>query len=514
MRRPDRDTTRRPRWASHTTVALLALVGFMALMGVARMTGQTPYCRAVASHDLAEYCYRTQLSFKSSTSTTYLRYPLGFAIAGPGMISGNLLGTNGLDLVVVDSSNAERPVMLQDIETGAPASSTWWLFGDLIPNATINYQLYTGDIPRCPAAGCVFPYRDQGLRFSSACGGLTSCNDVVTVPDHNDLDFTDDFEIIVKIETPDADQTGGIVSKMSGGNNGYRLGLNTTSTGMLFWEVGGGPTRRLEVAYDGTRQWVRAVFNASAPNDMTIYTSTATSTTPTWAVAGEGDSGFESIGTNVTSITIGDGFDGEIFEVYLNDNIDGVIRRVATYGFNGIDIAQTTPGSASNDWTWSGTVDDLHGGTHHAAYALRRDQSFLASLVAPTAYNYADPVVATTPTARDVMGAAGDSNFAEISATPTWRHLGVFGDAFDTARSGSELGAQAFGYVMVLIAALLIAGVGFYVTKSEPVFFVLVVVVFGVGAAVEVVNEWYAVISGIVVFSLWLLTAKKGAATA
>ena len=483
-------------------MAFGALLVFMAsLMAASNPLGQG--CVA-ASHNHDGMCYRTPVHASRVATSTLSNYPIGFAVNPSQLLSQGVLGTYGWDALPLNAGNSEIQGLLQDL-TATATSSTWWLFGDVKGGdgsnaAPTSFNLYSGNATQ---------KRDQGMGFSVACGNLGgSCSDSVTLTDHSGLRFTDNFDVIVDVQTFPATniQSASLVNKLLV-SSGYRLAINTN--GQLEAEVGNGATTFLATTtWDGTRERVRMRFDAGAANDLTI--SFFNDATGVYDAQVSANSGFASLATSTTNVSAGGGLTGTIFELELRENVGASdYGRVAHLGFNPVDVAQTQEGNEANSWNWRGTIGDQQAAVFHT-YSFIRDQSVFSNVrVGATAFAFSTPSTQVTETVRSVLGDISSSNFATTPSDARWSHLGIFGDYLSRAQDGSSLGANAFMYMFIFFVALGLGGLTFwFLGRNETLFGIILIAIFGLGAGLHMIPAWWAVVTGIIVLTAWLLSAR------
>ena len=441
-------------------------------------------CQAEAVHEIDEFCYRTAVAVTKSTSGNLTNYPIAVPMRGIAFEDQGLLRNYGWDFLPVDAGNSEIQGLVQDIEADSASPTTWWLIGDVTGSATTNYQIYTGYGGH---------QRDQGMAFATQGGG----DDYVTVTDHADLDFTDDFDLVVRVQTDTPDQDGDLIDKI-GSNVSYSLTLSSTSTGAIVFTVG---TSTLEYLWGGSLTTFRARFDNSSSTDMALYTKASDDT---WTLVASQNSPYASIGANNVDVRIGEGFAGTIFTVELNGAAG--FGRTTMFEFAPTELTETQEGTASNSWTYLGTADDVVG-SHDGTYTLVRDQSILAVTVVPTAFTFSDPALQVTPVASDVFGALGGGDFAATSTA--FQSLGLFGDVLTTAAGSTSFTNAAFMFMFLTIVGGLLAIMFFMMSRSETVFAFVLVAVYGIGASVGMIDRWWAVLAGLTIFTLWLLLSRE-----
>jgi len=448
-------------------------------------------CQAEAVHEIDEFCYRTSVAVTRTASGNLTDYPIAVPMRGIAFEDQGLIRSYGWDFLPVDAGNSEIQGLIQDIEAGSASSTTWWLFGDVTGGtATTNFQIYTGFADH---------QRDQGMGFDTQCGALSApCDDYVTVTDHADLDFTDDFDLVVRVQTDTPDQDGDLIDKIGGGVS-YSLTVSSTSTGAIVFTVG---TSTLEYLWDGALTTFRARFDNSNSTDMALYTK---ATDDTWTLVASQNSPYESIGANSVDVRIGEGFDGTIYTVELNGAAG--FGRTTMFEFAPTELTETQAGTTANGYIYTGTVDDV-AGSHNGTYTFERDQDVFSNVtVAPTAFNFSDPALQVTPVPSDVFGALGGGDFAATSTA--FQSLGLFGDVLTTAAGSTSFTQSAFMFMFLTIVGGLLAIMFFMMSRSETVFAVVLVTVYGIGASVGMIDRWWAVLAGLTIFTLWLLLSRE-----
>ncbi len=498
------------RWKeSPFMVAVLALSVFiMSLMALTESSALA--CQVEAAppsshtpanlHVTGDFCYRTPITVAKSSAGNLTAYPVGVDMNIRSFVTGQRLGTFAWDALPVNPGFVELQGVLQDVRSGASAS-TFWIHTDLVGSGSVALNLYTGSSDMA---------RNQGIRFHQGSG-----RDVVKVTDHADFDITDDLDIIIEVEADSASQTAYIVDKLTG-NNGYRAHVTTTSGGSLAFTVGSGAaTDTLEVAWDGSNETVRFRFDAGAASDMDIAFR---DTDNNWVSQGSQDAAYASLGTNAIDIGFGDaaaaataGFDGTIRNVEIHD----VSGKVAQWTFNPYDLTETAHPTAS-PWTFTGTVDDLMVG-HDGTYSLTRDQDNLTVTLGATAFNFSDPTATSSETTAEFVGLLGTTNFATTSASPVWESWGTLGSALSTAIGSTDLTTTSFKYLIVLALATFSGGLIYLKSRdmdeklAELLFAFTFIVLFGTAAGVEFLPAWWSVITGFVVLAGWLVVARARA---
>ena len=481
-------------WPRRGVRPILAMLAFGVIMASVALgtseRGLLPACQLHANHILDEFCFRTTVTVTKGTTGNLTDYPIALqSINGRGFVTGRKLGTYGWDLYPVNQGNSEIHALVQDIEPGDDVT-TWWIRGDVIGSASVTYDLFSGHSDA---------QRNQAMGFFGS--------DLVTVTDHADLDPGDNFDVIVEAETDTPDQDGDLVDKVTG-LTGYRLAVSSTSTGRLVATVGSGAaTSSLEVPWTGGAQRIRMRFDAGATNDLDV--SFYSSSTGAWVSQGSMNTGYASVAANAAAFVIGDTFTGLISEVELRDNVGGTYRKVAHWGFNPIDIDQTTA-DTDTPWNFTGTVDDLIG-PHDGSYTLVRDQSAFSVTVSPTAFNFSDPSPQAEDDLADLVGSVGSFDFSTTTANPPWRNVGTLGAAIAQAVDGTELAPTAFKFLIVLGLIVFAGGTLFIRTGSEAGFAIVAIVLFGIAAAIGFLPPWWAVIPGFVILALWFTVGRTRA---
>lgn len=471
----------------------------LALIWVASTPIRFP-CGAEAATAADQFCYRTSVVITKATAGNLTDYPVGVSVGGHSMVTVQTLNEWGWDILPVNSSVSEIDGMIQDIGAGSPSPTTWWFISDVTGSATTQLQLYSGNTS---------VRRDQQMYFSTACGNLGGpCNDIVTVSDAAALRLQDNFDIIVSVATSTADQAGDWVDKLDG-NNGYRFGTGTTSTGVIYAEVGSGSaTSSVSVAWNGDAERVRMRFDAGAATDLDIaFYNTATEA---WVSQGATDTGYTSLGTSTAALIIGDGFDGGLHEVELRTNVGGAASygKLAQWSFNAQDLTQTAVGTVGNGWNYTGTVEDVIG-PYDGTYTLIRDQSLITVALKPTAYQYSGTATAATETLSDIFGDIGSGDFSVTPTNPNYKALGQFGDVLTQAVDNTDISRQSFMFMLTLVIGLIISGGAWLVTgRNETIFAIVLIIVFGLGAGLGIIPRWWAVLTGFLIFSGWMLSSR------
>ena len=482
----------------------LAIVAFAALFAIfaAVAFGDTSklFCGVEATHGISAFCYRTTVTVSKTEVGALTDYPIAITIDGRQMVTSQSMNASGHDFMPVDAgSTAIDGGMAEGIIAGSDPTTTWWLFGDVAAGdgadaAETAFFIYTGANDT---------YRDQGIQFSTNCGALAPpCSDTVTVTDHASLDVIDNFDVLLTIQATTSDQNGTLVDKLDS-TSGYRLEV---ASGHLIGTMGNGAaTSSLSAAWDGTKTRLRMRFDAGAANDLAIaYLATSTDA---WVIQASMDTGYSSIATNAADLIIGNGYDGLITEVELRDGVGCCYAKVFHLGFNPVDLAETTTGTAGNGWVYSGTVADLYA-SHNGVYRFVRDQSLFQVRLGAIGFTTAAAALNVGVKLPDVFGALADTDLSATSSP--YKSLGLFGDVLDTAVGGTSLPSVAFLFMITLIVGVGLSSLVFLISdRNETVAAFTMIAVFGISAAVGIIPGWWAVVPGVVVFTAWLLIARS-----
>ncbi len=485
---PYRSIKRAPQVS--VTIGLLLALLVMFAVNAGRLL---PACQAEAapsiSHGLSDFCYRTQLDVLNSTGGVLTNYPVAAVLNVNALVNQDKLSDAGWDFKPVNPGFSEVPGFIQDVETDA--NSTVFLSVSAASGVTVSYQMYTGSADY---------KRDQGMYFESTNSGADSA----TVADHADFDLTDTFEIIVDAETATADQDGGLVDKYdAGSNSGYSLDVTSTGSGKIRARVGNGAaTTSLEVDWGGD-ELVRSIFDSALTNDLAIYFGDGSGG---WTLQDETNTGYASIAANATAITIAGSYDGEIREIQINDNLnDPSYAKVSQWSFNADELSQTQEGTSGNSWQWLGTIEDVTA-SHDATYDLTNTQTNITRTLRATAFNFSDPASQASDTTADFLGSVGTTDFS--ASGTAWQDFGLLGEALTLAVGGTSLSTTAFKFALTLMVALALAILGFWFTKNEDLFALLVIIIISVSAIVQFIPPWWAVISGFMVFAGWMTVRR------
>ena len=136
-----------------------------------------------AHHQPGDYCYRMKVTVSNTNSTPLSNYPVRLAIPSSDFKAQGFIDANGWDIRGYTVSLNPVATDAQDLSA---TTAGWWMAvsassGSSSTPGSFSGWLYLGN-----------PYiaREQGVNLAGA--------DVMSVPDDNLLEWTDDFDIVVR----------------------------------------------------------------------------------------------------------------------------------------------------------------------------------------------------------------------------------------------------------------------------------------------------------------------------
>ena len=372
----------------------------LALIGVSLNNAlPVPGCPLSADSYLqsGEYCYRMRVTVSSTKTSQLTDYPVRINLNALSLVQGGFTKPEGWDLRPFNISLQDTAVTAQEM---SETTSYWWLDIDAIASdgfTPVNWSgwLYTGN-----------PYilRDQGVSLIGT--------DVISVPDHSDLDITDDLQIDVtaSVLVATGQTNAGWVDKLdTTAKTGYWFGYDN---GNVTAKVGDGSTiDTLSVAWDGAEARFRMTYDSGATNKLVI--EKFNNSTSSWDSVATGGSN-NSISTNALNMKIGSSYTGAIYQVALLDNVGTAsYAKVVEYGFNPQDMDET---SAVNP-LYGGTIKNLLSSSHTATYSFNRDQSDFSFSVGPIMPIFSDPAESVPEQLSNVLGDPTQTNLFATSPT-------------------------------------------------------------------------------------------------
>ncbi len=438
-----------------------------------------------------DFCYRTPISINKSTAGNLTDYPVALTIDIAGLIANQRTGQFATDILTTKTSSVEVESIVQDLTA---ADSTVFAFVDITGSANTAFDMYSGN-----AAA----YTDQGIVFHQSSGA-----DTMSVPDDASLDPGDLFQIqaLIQSDTPDANAD--IFDKLSG-FTGYALRTTNTGTGQIEFEVAhAAGTDVLAADWDGSKTLVRGLVQISdvCCTDLLLqyFESGA------WVTQDAAGSTDPSVPNSAVAASIGAGFEGVIYELEFRDGgtQEESENVVSHWSFNPGDLAETQRGTSGNSWTYLGTAIDTIG-SNDATYSLINSQANLTVTLGPQLIEFADSSSGAGPESADIVGDASDS---DLSSTGTDRYqvFGGPGKAVFNAVSSTDLAPRAFKFILLTAAAIFLGGFVYVRTDQNSTIAAMVMIaVFGVGAGVQFIEGWWAIIAGFMILGLWFVTKKQ-----
>ena len=427
-----------------------------------------------------DFCYKYTINVTNTDAVTKVNYPVLLAnTTMDSFIGGEYIDKYGWSIYPYQSTYTnELDVLLQDINTN---TSNQWYIAPNLPGGTSNLTRLS------VLMGSNSIQRNQGIYFTGQKDlSISASGDYLTTP--NAADFNQnafkmeiDFEVTELSATPLP--TGTILEKYDDAlSQGYKLQL---------------------IHVGGTGIKIRATL------DSTFLDSTSFIPSGNEEISFEHSGGIinltvngVSTGPHVASYTpniedlyIGVNYSASTYTQYLKDvilrvvNIDALGVPVAYYGFNPIDMAQTSylnPSYAGNIQDISGSVTD-----HVLNYFFYRDQSDLiitASRIVPSATASSAIFGLLTP---DIVGrwyGAGDPN---IPGTPNANLIGL---EFLSAPANLNL-PDTFWYTFWLSAFGVFIGIGvFWVFNTTAMAILGASTPLVIGSMQGLVSTWYMVL--------------------
>lgn len=439
-------------------------------------------CIYADHHDTEAYCSRIQLSV-TNNGVARTDWPVAVEINAAQLTSAQLISTGGYDALSVNASRQAIPMTIQDMNT-TPGPSRWWVVLDSIPaTSTSIAYIYHGN-----------PYvaRNNGFYFDGV-------DDYASTTDAAILDVTDDFELIVVADTGTPDQAGELVDKLDAATaSGYRLEVAATSTGQVAFTVAnGGAPHTIAADWDGTLTEIRARFDASATNDMTL--EYRTSTAVGWVSQASDDAGFASVATNSTNFVMGDGFEGSISSVKLQTDAGGV---QVLYQFNPLNVFESTFGTAANGWVYTGDITAEHGTVVDAYYSITRNQDNLTVAVGPSSPTTASTAVTVTIESADILGDATNIN---LFADPDPAAMLPFFGVLEAGRTRGGIPHTPY-YILVLgFIAVVVAAGAYKLTNNFEISAGVGAAIMVFGAVGGVLSPFVPLVFAFAAVGIWLI---------
>ena len=436
-----------------------------------------------AHHQPGDYCYRMKVTVSNTNSTPLSNYPVRLAIPSSDFKAQGFIDANGWDIRGYTVSLNPVATDAQDLSA---TTAGWWMAisassGSSSTPGSFSGWLYLGN-----------PYiaRDQGVNLAGA--------DVMSVPDDNLLEWTDDFDIVVraKVASDKMTQTNaGWVDKYEPvSNTGYYFGFDN---GTVVAKVGDGATTdTISGAWDGAEANFRMRFDSGGANKLEIFKyNTATSTWDSLATGGT----ISAVSHNANDFLMGQGFTGILREIktYKDVGLPGY-AKVQEYGFNPVDMAETS----ASDPNYSGTIANMIGSSHDATYAWVRSQSGITYSLGPVMPISASPAETIPESLADVFNNPSSNNlFAQGTTNVNMPFYGVL----ETARVDMGIGGDAF-WTLFFGGLFGIIGVAVLVATNRPE---IAAIAPGTGLLIGAFNgllaPWITVLYAMSAISIWLI---------
>lgn len=431
-----------------------------------------------AHHQPGDYCYRMKITVSNTNITALSNYPVRLAIPSSDFKAQGFIDDNGWDIRGFTVSLNPVESVAQDL---AATTAGWWVAVSAVASGSFSGWLYLGN-----------PYiaRDQGVNLA----GL----DLMTVPDHTDLEWTDDFDIIVraKVESDKMTQTNaGWVDKYEPvSNTGYYFGFDN---GTVVAKVGDGVTTdTISGAWDGVEANFRMRFDSGAGNKLEIFKyNTATSTWDSLASGGT----IAAVSHNANDFLMGEGFAGILREIKTYKDVGLVgYSKVQEYGFNPVDMAETS----AVDPNYAGTIVNMMGSSHDATYAWNRSQSGITYSLGPVMPISASPAETIPESLADVFNnPTADDLFTAGAVNVNMPFYSVL----ETARSDMGIGPDAW-WTLIFGGIFGLLGVAVLMTTNRPE---IAAIVPGAGLLIGAFNgllaPWITVLYAMSAISIWLI---------
>lgn len=444
----------------------------------------TPACPAEASTDIVpigDYCYRFKVRVTNGTGGTLaVDYPLAAEVNAGQLESQGFLDTYGWDLRPVSSGLAAVELTAQDLSSN-PAR--WWFESPqaLTDGSSMTMWVY---------AGAAHAKRDQAFFLNGS--------ESITVSDHADFDYTDDFEIITTVQTSDPTQDAWFATKYDAGSSqGYRFGVIDDSGTSRFRAVIDNQTldATLSPEWTGAEMKVRMQFNA--PD---LYVHEWNTTTEVWDQVATVDTGLGGVTATSEDMVFGSSFTGLMREVEIRDGVGGgSYAPVARWGMHPTNITETS----ASDPSYEGTVqNELNIGTHDGTYSLSRSQASITVTVGPLALATAETSQTVTEQFKDLLG---EPTSTDLFAEQTTLERMPFYSMLSSAQTASGLPDDAFWIMVVGGVTGLLAIVVYGFTKRFEIAAAVPTGGFVVGGLVGLFAPWVAAIFGFTALGIGLL---------
>lgn len=445
-----------------------------------------PGCPAWADTYLqsGEYCYRARVTIGSTKTVALNDYPVRVQVPAQSLVQGGFTKDGGWDLRPFNVSIQDVGMSAQDM---ASNSAGWWVDIDAVASDGLNPVNWSGWL----YTGNPYIQRDQGITM------IGSPTDSITVTDHSELDFTDNFQIEVSASVlTDQTQTGAYwVNKLDVPSfTGYSFGFDN---GNVVAKVGNGSViNTVSGAWDGAHARFRMTYDNGAANKLVIEKFNPA--TEVWDSLATGGS-ITSVSTNSQNLTIGDSFTGVIYQVAVFDGV-GTINywKRAEWGFNPLGMTETS----SVNPTYTGTIADMINETHTATYSFARDQTDFSYEVGPVMPIFTDPSQSVPERFASVLGDPTQTDLFTTSPTnvnmpfysslaPSIAAMGIPANAFWVMFFGGVSGLLAIAVYMAtrrVEIAMVVPGAGLLA-----------------GSFMGLLAPWITMLYGIAALALWMI---------
>ena len=444
-----------------------------------------PTCTLSAAYlQSGEYCYRARLTVTSLSTSALDDYPVRMPVQSKALVDGGFTKDGGWDLRPFNVSIQDTDIMAQSMTVNTQG---WWIDVDAVASDGINSVNWSGWL----YTGNPYIQRDQGISLLTA--------DTVIVPDHADLDFTDDFQIDVTasklVSTTQADVAW--VDKYDAGNNsGYWFGYNN---GTVVAKIGNGTSsENINVAWDGAQARFRMTYDNGASPKLKI--EKYNSTTSSWdSVATGGVLG--SVDANTETLKIGGGgYVGRIYEIILFDGVGTVnYARRAQWGFNPVEMIELT----TSDPVYTGTILNMvDSANHSASYTFNRGQSLYSATMGPIMPIFASPAESVPEQFANVLGNPTQSNLFTTTELNTNM---PFYTAFETSRVAMGIPSNAWWILVFGGASSFLAIAVYMATRRVEIAAVVPGAALLTASFMGLLAPWITMMYGIAALSVWMI---------
>ncbi len=436
-----------------------------------------------AHHQAGDYCYRMKVTVSNTSGNPLSNYPVRLSIPANDFQAQGFIDANGWDLRGYTVSL--NPVASEIQDLGATLAG-WWLAVSTNSGTPSSPTSFSGWI----YLGNPYIARDQGVNLAGS--------DTITVNDDPALEWTDDFDLVVKAKVAADKMTqvdaGWIDKYSSGTNSGYYLGF---SNGNVIGKVGDGTTTdTVSAPWDGSEASFRLRFDSGAANKLELFKyNTNTSTWDSLATGGT----ITSVLHNANDFIMGKDFTGILREVktYKDVGLPGY-AKIQEYGFNPVDMAETS----ASDPNYSGTIANMIGSSHDAIYAWVRSQNGITYSLGPVMPIQASPAETIPESFASVFANPSNNNlFAAGTLNTNMPFYGVL----ENARTDMGIGGDAW-WTLVFGGIFGLLGVAILVATNRPE---IAAVAPGAGLLIGAFNgllaPWITILYGMAAISIWLI---------